>query len=121
MIAATLTALALQAAPAGLSGTWDVALYFSADAPPSATVMVLEPGEDGTLSGRFYGSPFGAARFAERDNVVAFTATTEDGSGPYLHSGRLTDDGRIEGQTLSVGRDFLMLWTAERRVEEGEQ
>jgi len=120
MIAATLAALALQAAPGDLSGTWDVALYFSADAPPSATVLVLEPSQDGTLSGRFYGSPFGAARFAERNGVVAFTATTEDGSGPYLHSGRLTEAGVIEGQTLSVGRDFLMLWTAERREEGAE-
>ncbi len=117
MMITALAALALQAAPGDLAGTWDVALYFSADAPPSATVMVLEPGDGGVLAGRFYGSPFGAARFAERDGVVAFTATTEDGSGPYLHSGRLTEDGRIEGQTLSVGRDFLMLWTAERREE----
>ncbi|MCR9129549.1 MAG: hypothetical protein NXI12_08510 [Alphaproteobacteria bacterium] len=120
MMLTALAALALQATPGGLAGTWDVALYFSADAPPSATVMVLAPGDGGVLAGRFYGSPFGAARFAERNGVVAFTAMTEDGSGPYFHSGRLTEPGRIEGQTLSMGRDFLMLWTAERR-EEGAQ
>jgi hypothetical protein len=114
MMNATLAALALQLGPADLTGTWDVALYFSADAPPSGTVMVLEPGEGGVLEGSFYGSPFTSARFAGRDGVIAFTAATEDGSGPYIHSGRLNEEGRIEGQTLSVGRDFLMLWTAER-------
>lgn len=120
MIIAAVTSLALQAAPAELAGTWDVALYFSAEAPPSATVMVLEPREDGTLGGRFYGTPFEVARYAERNGAIAFTATTEDGSGPYLHAGRLTQDGDIEGQTLSVGRDFLMLWTAQRRQEDEE-
>lgn len=120
MIIASLTALALQAAPAGLEGIWDVALYFSADAPPSGTTMVLSPEEDGTLDGEFYGSAFGAARHAERNGTAAFTAVTEDASGPYLHSGRLMPDGRIEGQTFSVGRDFLMLWTAERREELAE-
>jgi hypothetical protein len=117
MILSLIAAMALQSAPADLAGTWDVALFYSADAPPSATVMVLEPGEEGTLSGSFYGSEFAASRTAARGDVVAFTATTEDGSGPYLHSGRLGEDGAIEGQTLSVGRDFLMIWRAERREE----
>ena len=120
MLIAALASMALQAGPAGLAGTWDVSLYFSADAAPSSTVMVLEPGADGALAGRFYGTPFDVARFAERGGELAFTATTEDGSGAYLHSGRLNEDGVIEGQTLSVGRDFLMLWTAQRRVEVGE-
>ena len=117
MIIAAFAAIAVQAAPADLAGSWDVSLYFSADAPPSTTVMVLDPNEDGSLAGRFYGSPFSAARFAEANGDVAFTAMTEDSSGAYLHSGRLAEDGRIEGQTLSVGRDFLMLWTAQRREE----
>jgi hypothetical protein len=120
MMSALVAALMLQAGPADLSGTWDVALYFSADAPPSATVMVLTPAADGSLAGSFYGTSFDVGRVAERRGAVAFTATTADNSGPYLHSGRLTGEGRIEGQTLSVGRDFLMIWTATRR-EEGDE
>ncbi len=117
-----LAALALQSGAADLSGadlagTWDVALHFSAEAPPSKTAMVIEPAEDGALLGGFYGSSFIEARAAARGGAVAFTATTEDGSGAYIHSGRLTASGVIAGQTLSVGRDFLMLWTAERREE----
>lgn len=119
MMLAVLAVLAVQAEPADLAGTWDVALYFSADAPPSATVMVLEPQADGALGGSFYGSRFEVGRVAERNGAVAFTATTEDNSGPYWHSGRLIE-GRVEGQTLSVGRDFLMLWSAERRQEPSE-
>lgn len=120
MMNATLAALALQLGSADLTGTWGVALYFSTDAPPSTTEMVLEPRDGGVLGGSFYGSPFTRARFAEREGVIAFTATTEDGSGPYIHSGRLNEEGRIEGQTLSLGRDFFMLWTAERSQEEAQ-
>lgn len=120
MLLTALTALALQAQPADAAGTWDVSLFLSADAPPSATVMVLDPQADGTLQGSFYGSPFELARISERRGAVAFIATTQDDSGDYITTGRLTPDGRIEGQTLSVGRDFLMLWSAERRAAEVE-
>ena len=114
MIVTTLTALVLQAQPADMAGQWEVALYFSADAPPSQTTMVLEPQSDGGLTGSFYGSTFEVGRVAQRGETLAFTAVTSDGSGQYLHSGRLNSSGVIDGQTLSVGRDFLMLWTAAR-------
>jgi hypothetical protein len=39
---------------------------------------------------------------------------TTDGSAPYSYSGRLIE-GKIEGQTLSKVRDFLMIWVATRR------
>ncbi len=120
MMLTALTALALQTQPADVAGTWDVSLFFSAEAPPSATVMVLDPQADGTLQGSFYGTPFDLGRISERQGAVAFIATTQDNSGDYITTGRLTPDGRIEGQTLSVGRDFLMLWSAERRAAEVE-
>lgn len=104
-------------AVADLAGTWDVALYFDAEAPPSATEMVLAVGADGSLSGNFYGSAFIEAGAALRGDRLGFAATTADGSGTYFHSGRLLD-GRIEGQTLSEGRDFVMVWQATRRTTE---
>jgi hypothetical protein len=115
MLLTALAALALQATPAQVAGTWDVSLFFSADAPPSSTVMVLSPQPDGTLDGSFYSSPFEEGRVAQRDGDTAFIATTRDGSGIYITSGRLVGPDVIEGQTLSTGRDFLMLWRAERR------
>jgi len=104
--------------PVELVGTWDVALYFSADAPPSATVMVVETEAEGVLTGTFYATPFSEARARVFQGEVVFTILTEDGSGPYLTSGTLQSNGEIKGQTLSVGRDFLMGWTATRRERE---
>lgn len=101
----------------GLIGTWEVSLFYSVDAPPSSTQMVIERVEDGLVTGSFYGTPFASvSRASERDGIVAFTAVTRDGTGNYVHSGRLRD-GVIEGQTLSEGRGFLMLWRAEKPGE----
>ena len=60
-----LTAMALLAATPqteDLAGTWDVSLYFSENAAPSATVMVIDRVEDDALTGTFYNSPFLKAR-----------------------------------------------------------
>lgn len=108
----------MSLAATDLSGTWDVALFYSVDAPPSATQMVLNVDDQGELSGSFYGSPFEEAGLSLRSETLAFGAVTSDGTGPYNHSGRYVD-GRIEGQTLSTGRDFLMIWTAERHTDSG--
>ncbi len=113
--------LTLQSSPAAepdpdvLIGSWDVALYFSADAPPSATVMeITAVNADGTLEGSFYQSAFETGRFRRDGESWIISVITSDTSGIYATSGRLGPDGMIEGQTLSVGRGFLMAWTAER-------
>jgi len=95
-----------------LIGTWDVALFFSEDAPPSSTEMVVTAVDDGVLTGTFYGSPFLEGRAIVFDDEILFTVVTADGSGEYLTSGELDDD-EIEGQVLSVGRGFLMAFEAE--------
>ncbi|MEL7232585.1 MAG: hypothetical protein AAGJ85_08765, partial [Pseudomonadota bacterium] len=101
-----------------LVGTWDVSLYFSADAPPSSTVFIVSSTADGEVVGSFYGSEISESGVTVFQDEVLFTAVTSDGSGPYLHSGRLdAEAGMIEGQTLSTGRDFLMAWTAVRQAE----
>jgi len=105
--------------PSTLIGTWDVSLYFSEDQPPSSTALVVESGQDGVLEGSFYGSPFSDSGVTAFEGDILFTAVTADGTGPYLHSGRLSKGAdMIEGQTLSTGRDFLMAWTATRQIEE---
>jgi len=108
-------ALALQTDPHPLLGSWDVALYYDPEAPPSATVMEITAVEaDGALSGTFYQSEFESGRYVVKDGVVIISVITSDGSGPYATSGRLYPDGRFEGQTLSTGRNFLMPGTASR-------
>lgn len=103
------------AAPGDLVGTWDVALFFSADAPPSSTVMEITEAGDGALTGSFYQSAFEQARYRVQGDTIIISVITSDGSGPYATSGRLTGDGIMDGQTLSTGRDFLMAWRAEKR------
>ncbi len=103
-------------APADLNGTWDVTMFWSPTEPPSSTVMVLNVAEDGKLTGSFYESEFLEAEYSMRGDTLAFGSVTTDGTAPYSHSGRLVN-GKIEGQTLSQGRDFLMIWVATRREE----
>ncbi len=107
--AATLT-------PDQLDGTWDVTMYWSPTEPPSSTVMVLKTGPDNKITGSFYESEFLEGEFSLRGETLAFGSVTTDGTAPYSHSGRYVD-GKIEGQTLSHGRDFLMIWVAARRAE----
>lgn len=99
-----------------LIGTWDVALYFSPDNPPSATVMEINAASaDGALEGSFYQSPFELGRYVIKDGEIIISVVTSDGSGRYQTSGRLLASGEFKGQTHSIGRDFLMPWTATRK------
>ncbi|MEM6856456.1 MAG: hypothetical protein AAF559_01170 [Pseudomonadota bacterium] len=102
--------------PADLVGVWDVALYFSPSAPPSSTVMEIKTvNADGTIEGSFYSTEFEKARYTQRNGEIAFAMITQDGSGLYATSGRLQLDGSVKGQTFATGRDFVMIWTAQRR------
>ena len=96
-------------------GDWQVSLYFSPDAPPSTTSMTIETiNDDGTLVGSFYQTPFEHGRFTIRNEQLIFVVLTSDNSGIYSTSGRMNLSGNIEGQTFSIGRNFLMAWTAIR-------
>lgn len=104
--------------PGKLVGLWEVTMYYSLTEPPSSTEMIITEAADGELTGSFYQSDFMAANYSVRNAILAFGAITTDGAAPYAHSGRLEDqDGEdvIEGQTLSSGRNFLMIWTARRK------
>lgn len=107
------TAFAQEIAIEDLIGTWSVDLYFSPGQPPSQTEMVISSINDGVLTGTFYGTDFDDARATVFEDQVLLTITTKDGSGPYVTSGRLSG-ATIEGQTFSIGRDFLMPWKAQR-------
>jgi hypothetical protein len=100
-----------------LDGTWDVTMFWSPTEPPSSTVMVLNAAPDNKVTGSFYESDFLEGEYSLRGETLAFGSVTTDGEALYSHSGRLVE-GRIEGQTLSHGRDFLMIWVATRRAEE---
>ena len=100
-------------------GTWQVSLIYDSTQPPSQTEMVITEATDATLKGRFYGTEFRIARSTSSGQDLIFTAITEDGTGDYIHSGRLTGS-QIQGQTLSIGREFLMPWTATKVADQTE-
>lgn len=102
--------LGFAAQPDDIIGEWDISLYYSKLAPPSSTKLVVSGVENGVLSGTFYGSPFIKGRITTLENDVLFTVVTEDASGLYSTSGRLTSATTIAGQTLAHGREFLMPW-----------
>lgn len=107
-----------QVSAVDLTGVWDVSLFFSPTAAPSATTMkILSVNGDGTLTGTFYDTPFETARYTEREGQIAFSVITRDGSGLYATSGRLSQSGLIEGQTLATGREFIMMWAAKPQSE----
>ncbi|WP_291205047.1 hypothetical protein [Hyphomonas sp.] len=103
-------------APSALDGIWDVTMFWSPTEPPSSTVMALKTSADNKVTGSFYESEFLEGEYSLRGDTLAFGSVTTDGAALYSHSGRFAG-GKIEGQTLSHGRDFLMIWVAARRAE----
>jgi hypothetical protein len=102
------------AAPEALIADWNVDLQFDPASPPGSTTMAFSAASNGACAGSFYGTDMQSCRAIVRRDEVIFAAVTADQSGAYHHSGRLGADGIIRGQTLSIGRDFLMNWTAEK-------
>lgn len=96
-------------------GEWQVSLYYSPSSPPSSTVMTItKVNDDGTLEGDFYQTNFQTARYTLYNDSLVFSVITSDNSGKYFTSGRMSNNGDIEGQTLSEGRNFLMAWSANK-------
>ena len=99
--------------PSDLAGDWAVDLRPTTQAAAYVKPMRLSVAADNSLSGTFYDSPIASGRAGGGKGRTCFAITTSDGSGPYQTAGCLVDD-RIEGQTWSEGRGFLLTWTATR-------
>jgi hypothetical protein len=113
MIASCALVAPLPVSPtSALIGTWDVSLRYDPNAAPSKTEMIITKVNNGSLVGTFYGTAMEVGRVTSVGTSWVIGARTADLSGAYWHSGRLTPDGSIEGQTLSEGRNFLMTWRA---------
>ena len=97
--------------PEELVGTWNVDLRPTPDAEPYLQQFVVSSVQGNGFEGAFYGTPVTEGRLNVDWGAVRFAFVTADGSGPYHHSGVLLD-GRLEGTTHSLGRDFLAYWTA---------
>ena len=102
-----------KADASALIGRWKVDLRPTPDAEPYFQEFEVLAAQGGTLRGSFYGAPIESARTNEDWGRAHFAFVTRDGSGEYYTSGELVE-GQLRGTTLSVGRDFLAVWTAER-------
>ena len=112
-IASATAPTAASNAGAGLEGRWTVDLRPKPDAPAYLKPMALSGAADGKLAGEFYEHVIEDGRAIATNGRPCFAFRTSDASGPYQTSGCLAGD-RVEGQTWSEGRHFLLTWTARR-------
>lgn len=103
----------------GLEGTWRVDLRPTPDADPYYQELVVSVSGESAVTGTFYGAPFRDFHANLDWGVLHFAFVTEDGSGEYHTTGHLVN-GRLEGTTHSLGREFLSVWTAERADADGD-
>ncbi|MBI1253705.1 MAG: hypothetical protein GC196_05100 [Hyphomonas sp.] len=104
-------------AASGLGATRAVTMYWPPTVTPSSTVMALSCAPDKKVMSSFHPPDFPEGEYSLRGDTIAFAAVTAGGEALFSHSGRFLE-GRIAGQTLSHGRDFLMIWVATRRAQE---
>jgi hypothetical protein len=95
----------------------DVTIYWSPTGPPSSAVMALSAAPDNKVISAFCQPDFLEGEYSLRGDTLAFAGVTAQGEALCSHSERFLE-GQTEGQTLSHGRDLLMIWVAKRRTEE---
>ncbi len=102
-----------------LSGRWLVDLRPTPDSAPYTQPLVLSVGDDGAVSGTFYGSRIEdfVTCVAQGTRHLAFV--TRDESNTYFTSARVLED-RIVGRTHSPQREFLSVWSARRPARPGK-
>jgi hypothetical protein len=97
--------------PADLVGNWKVDLRPTPSAPEYFQQFVVTAVDGKSFTGSFYGAEISEGRINDDWGALRFAFVTGDQSGPYHHSGVLRAH-KIEGMTLSIGRNFLAYWSA---------
>lgn len=96
-----------------LEGKWQVDLRASPEAAPYTKVLDIKMRNNGTFSGRFYGSKFKKGVVNESWPQLCLAFRTEDRNNAYFHTAQLRGDTLI-GQTYCPNRQFTAPWTATR-------
>jgi hypothetical protein len=96
-----------------LIGIWQVDLRPTPDAAPYYQEFVVTAVNGNSFTGTFYNTEIKQGKINTDWGTVSFAFVTSDGSGAYNTSGQLKN-GKLEGSTHSLGRDFLMPWRAEK-------
>ena len=106
---------------AALHGAWLIDLRPTPDAEPYFQPFNVTSFAGNRFEGTFYGGTPVKAAYVNADwDGVHFAFVTSDGSGAYHHAGRMTGPDTIEGSTMSVGREFLAVWSGTRAPESAE-
>jgi hypothetical protein len=101
-----------------LNGDWTLDLRPTNDAPAYIKTMKLDITLQGVVAGDFYDHVIDDGRAFDAKGRACFAFHTSDNTGPYQTSGCRVGD-RIEGQSWSEGRRFLLTWTATRSSAKG--
>lgn len=97
-------------------GKWKVDLRQSPGAAEYFQEFEIISIDAKTLTAKFYGTEVKNGKVNAEWGVVYLAFTSEDGSGIYSHFAVIRD-GKIEGATHSLGRNFLQPWRAEKIVD----
>ena len=104
-----------------LRGEWLIDLRPTPDAEPYLQPFSVTDLAGNQFEGTFYGGAPISSGYVNTDwEGVHFAFVTSDGSGAYHHAGRMTGPDTIEGSTMSVGREFLAVWSGTRAPESAE-
>ena len=104
-----------SAAP--LVGEWRVDLTSKPGAEPYYAVMTVKSVDGDRITGVFYDSPMEKGRITRAWGSVRFAFVTHDkNGGTYNTSGEFVDGRLIRGVTHALDRDFLSIWTADRKA-----
>jgi hypothetical protein len=101
---------------ARLIGTWVIDLRPTPDAPAYEKEFVITSVTGTAFTGTFYDTPIENGRINAAWGDVRLAFVTRDGSGPYHHAATLRAE-RIEGQSHSLGREFVMVWRGGKNKE----
>ena len=96
-----------------LIGTWRIDLRPTPDAKAYYKEFVVDSVDGKSFTGTFYDTKIESGHINTDWGTVKFAFVTRDGSGLYNHSGTLKD-GKLEGLSHSLGREFLSVWSGDR-------
>jgi hypothetical protein len=100
-----------------LIGKWKVDLRPTPDADPYLVNMTIKSidAEAGTFEGTFYnGAEMTSTQFNVDWSGVSFAFVTKDDQTKYATQGTLRG-GRLSGTTHAISRDFLSVWSGQKR------
>ena len=97
-----------------LIGVWEVDLTAAPGAEPASTYMEISQVKGNRVYGTFYGSEIESGYINTNWNRTVVSFITRDQTNQYFTSFTVRGDG-LEGSTMTPGRDFLSVWTAQKK------